>query len=85
MARHRLGMADPIQTTQKGSVMPESTQERRVRRLTREAGYRLWKPRSVRYAEYWPYTLINAEVNGIMYHYKGRSLDEIEEFVRSKL
>jgi hypothetical protein len=65
--------------------MSELTQERRVRRLARQAGYRLWKPRSDRYAEYWPYTLINAEVNGIMYHHKGRSLDEIEEFVRSKL
>jgi hypothetical protein len=45
-----------------------------------------WKPRGDRYASYWPHTLINIETNGIIsYDYSGRSLDEIEEFVGSKL
>jgi hypothetical protein len=65
--------------------MSESTHERCVRRLARRAGYKLWKPRGDRYASYWRYTLINIETNGIIYIYSGRSLDEIEEFVRSKL
>jgi hypothetical protein len=59
--------------------------EQRVRRLARRAGYRLWKPRSDRYAQYWPYSLVHLETNGILYHYSGRSLGEIEEFVKSRL
>ena len=45
----------------------------------------LWKPRSERYARYWPYSLIDLDTNGLLCCCSGRPLEEIEEFVRSRL
>jgi hypothetical protein len=63
----------------------ESTEERLVRRLTARAGYRLWKPRNDHDVQYWPYAPIYRDTKVILDYFTGRQLDEIREFMRSRL
>jgi hypothetical protein len=55
--------------------------ERRVRNLARSKGYRIWKPRSDRYSQYMPYSLIDFQTRAIV---QSGQLRDIEERLRDE-
>ena len=55
--------------------------ERRVRRLARSKGYRIWKPRSDRYSQYAPYSLIDLHTRAIV---QSGQLRDIEDRLRDE-
>jgi hypothetical protein len=55
--------------------------ERRVRKLATSKGYRIWKPRSHRYSQYMPYSLIDLHTRAIV---QSGQLRDIEDRLRDE-
>jgi hypothetical protein len=55
--------------------------ERRIRKLATSKGSRIWKPRSDRYSQYMPYSLIELDTGAIV---QSGQLRDIEDRLRDE-